>query len=115
MNKETEAGCGAAGAPVERPVRPCAWIAPTPLESLRSGSPRVRVTTELRRAPDDDDVPLYDQAALDAAVAAERERWRALLEARAAGCERAAENTEDPKFDAMARVLMSARDDGSKA
>lgn len=48
-------------------------------------------------------------------VAAERERWRELLEARAAGCERAAENTEDPKFDAMARVLMSVREDGSKA
>ena len=49
------------------------------------------------------------------AMAAERERWRVLLEARAAGCERAAENTEDPKFDAMARVLMSVREDGSKA
>lgn len=50
-----------------------------------------------------------------AARAAERERWRALLEARAAGCERAAENCDDPKFDAMARVLMSAREDGSRA
>lgn len=45
---------------------------------------------------------------------AERERWRALLESRAAGCERAAENTEDTTFDAMARVLMSVREDGSK-
>lgn len=52
---------------------------------------------------------LYDEA-----VAAERERWRALLEARAAGCERAAENTEDSKFDAMARVLMSVREDGAR-
>lgn len=50
-----------------------------------------------------------------AVQAAERERWRGLLEARAAGCERAAENTEDTKFDAMARVLMSAREDGSRA
>lgn len=49
------------------------------------------------------------------AVTAERERWRALLEAHAAGCERAAENYEDPKFDAMARVLMSVREAGSKA
>ncbi len=49
------------------------------------------------------------------AVAKERERWRNLLEARAAGCERAAENFDDPKFDAMARVLMSVREDGSGA
>ena len=65
--------------------------------------------------PNADALPLYGPAALDAAVAVERERWRELLEARAAGCERAAENTEDPKFDAMARVLMSVREDGSKA
>lgn len=58
---------------------------------------------------------LFTAEQLRAAVAAERERWRELLEARAAGCERAAENAEDPKFDAMARVLMSVREDGSKA
>ncbi len=55
------------------------------------------------------------QAATKAAEAMERERWRNLLEARAAGCERAAENFDDPKFDAMARVLMSVREDGSGA
>jgi hypothetical protein len=49
------------------------------------------------------------------AVLQERERWRVLLEARAAGCERAAENYEDPKFDAMARILMSVREQGSRA
>lgn len=63
---------------------------------------------------DDLNVKLAEAAWL-AAIASERERWRALLEARAAGCELAAENTEDSKFDAMARVLMSVRDDGSKA
>lgn len=57
----------------------------------------------------------YAQALAAARVAQELERWRALLEARAAGCERAAENTEDPKFDLMARVLMSVREDGSVA
>jgi len=62
----------------------------------------------------DDWADLVERVAAQA-VAAERERWRELLEARAAGCERAAENTEDPKFDAMARVLMSVREDGSKA
>ena len=59
--------------------------------------------------------PYYTKAHIAAAVAAERERWRALIEARAARCERAAENTDDPKFDAMARILMSVREDGSRA
>ena len=47
-------------------------------------------------------------------AAAEREWWSRLLENRAAACERAAENTGDPKYDAIARTLMSVREEGLK-
>lgn len=67
--------------------------------------------------------PLFSLAELDAyadarvaeAVAEERERWRALLEERAARCERSEENCDDPKFGAIARMLMSVREAGSRA
>jgi hypothetical protein len=47
-------------------------------------------------------------------AAAESERWSRLLEDRAAACERAAENTGDPKYDSIARTLMSVRQEGLK-
>jgi hypothetical protein len=47
-------------------------------------------------------------------AAAERDRWSRLLEDRAVACERAAENTGDPKYDAIARTLMSVREEGLK-
>jgi hypothetical protein len=49
-----------------------------------------------------------------AGVAEERDRWSRLLEDRAAACERSAENTGDPKYDAIARTLMSVREEGLK-
>ena len=64
MNEQTPA---AVGAPVQPSVRPCAWTARSWLAN-RSGG---HFVPERRHAFD---VPLYDQAALDAAVAAERER-----------------------------------------
>jgi hypothetical protein len=50
--------------------------------------------------------------AYEAGAAAERDRWSRLLEDRAVACERAAENTGDPKYDAIARTLMSVREEG---
>lgn len=58
----------AVGAPVERPVRPCAWTARSWLANRGGG----HFVPARRQAFD---VPLYDQAALEAAVAAERARW----------------------------------------
>lgn len=49
-----------------KPIRPCAWLAPETGQVYR----RDDITN-----PDAWAVPLYDQATLDAAVAAERERW----------------------------------------
>lgn len=53
---------------VERTVRPCAWTAHSWLASRNGG----HFVPERRHAFD---VPLYDQAALDAAVQAEHDRW----------------------------------------
>lgn len=64
----------AVGAPVQPSVRPCAWTARSWLAN-RSGG---HFVPERRHAFD---VPLYDQAALDAAVAAERERCAKLCDA----------------------------------
>ncbi len=58
----------AVGAPVEPSVRPCAWTARSWLAS-RSGG---HFVPERRHAFD---VPLYDQAALDAALRAEASAW----------------------------------------
>jgi hypothetical protein len=71
MDKSSPAVLG----PVQSSVRPRAWIAPTALAALAKGSPRARVTTELRNTPETYDVPLYDGAAVDAlmdAAAADR-------------------------------------------
>lgn len=66
----------AVGAPVEQPVRPRAWIGP--VWQLMNDS---IYEAWAKKYPDDARhyAPLYDQATLDAAVAAERERWTLLL------------------------------------
>jgi len=56
----------------------------------------------------------FAKLAYEAGAAAERDRWSRLLEDRAAACERAAENTGDPEYDAIACKLMSVRDEGLK-
>lgn len=83
MNEQMPA---AVGAPVECNVRPALWA--TCLDD------DAELMTDAKKADrklgsDSFDVPLYDQAALDAAVAAERERMRLLLraeQAHAADC-----------------------------
>lgn len=65
----------AVGAPVEPSVRPRAWALFAPNSNYRIWS---TVRTEVERLAAEAGAPvepLYDQAALDAAVAAERERW----------------------------------------
>ena len=69
MNDEKTDG----GAPLERPVRPRAWGQRIDLDAQPMGFDRrhgdvIRWETPAVGL-------LYDQAALDAAVAAERERW----------------------------------------
>lgn len=69
MATEHEAVTG----PVERHVRPCAWR--WAFKKLRGQE--WRYTNRLTRL---DAQPLYDQAAIDAAVSAERERCAGLVE-----------------------------------
>lgn len=54
--------------------KPALFVNADALRFLLAGSLRARCTTEMRRVADDGDVPLYTQAAIDAAGAAERER-----------------------------------------
>ena len=70
MDDQTQ---GAVKAPLEAPVRPRAWAwkdEPSGIE-VYSGWDEPR--------PTNGSEPLYDQAAIDAEVAAERERWRVAL------------------------------------
>lgn len=61
------------GDEIPRSVKPCAWWIPTFAEPLVGrGDKRPMLYPDAK--------PLYDQAALDAAVAAERERFNALLD-----------------------------------
>lgn len=68
----------AVAGPVERPVRPCAWISEYGLSELTTESEKLgSLEWEVKRNKErGHDVPLYDQAALDAAVAAALERSR---------------------------------------
>lgn len=67
-------GNAAGQGPVERPVRPVAWLAPETGQVYRDGDITNPGDWAIPLYPCK---PLYDQAALDAAVAAERERWEA--------------------------------------
>ena len=72
MSNETDEGRGAVAGRVERPVVPVAWrLGETPCVEFGPQACR----------PEHGWTPLYDQAALDAAVAAERERCLADCEA----------------------------------
>lgn len=64
----------AVAAPVDQPVRPRAWALPIPAMAGGGDLLRAKPTTDRPEAWE----PLYDQAALDAAVAAERERYAKL-------------------------------------
>ena len=78
---ETPQAVPAVGAQVDRVVRPAAWV--------RDLGPQPHCVTDLRYCAASDVergihlqyLPLYDQAAIDAAVAAERERVRVAIDA----------------------------------
>ncbi len=61
--------------PVQQMVRPRAWV------WIDQPSGREVYSGWLDPRPTETSKPLYDQAALDAAVAAERERWQRVAEA----------------------------------
>jgi hypothetical protein len=72
----------AAGAsPLERMVRPVAWVCASALEFLCAGTDRARCTTELRRVETEAlDVPIYSGVEVRAMLAAERERFARMAE-----------------------------------
>lgn len=65
--------------PVQRPVRPRAWAIFVDNGNARLWSTLQPHVQKLADAEGLTITPLYDQAALDAAVAAERERWIGLV------------------------------------
>ncbi len=82
MSKETDAGHGAVAGRVERPVRPRCYAENSMLLILDETG---FCHAELTAAPRARKSPLYDQAALDAAVASERERCATECRAMAEG------------------------------
>ena len=87
----------AVGAPLERQVRPRAWASSVEWRTnqLLSAAQYGHCLPKNRA---DFDVPLYDQTAIDAAVAAERERCAAICDARSADHWRAYSDKSSPHF-----------------
>lgn len=75
MNKRDDAGAS----PLELGVRPSAWLHRAENGAVVCWTSAYPESLRLAREIGFPLTPLYDQAALDATVAAERERWRALL------------------------------------
>ena len=82
---QSENNAPAVPGPVDRQVRPVFYMAADVAEKLKAKSPEkapnygATTTLTIARAFDDD-AALYDQASLDAAVAAERERCALIVE-----------------------------------
>ena len=76
MSETKQAGHGAVAGPVEPSVRPRAWAIFADNGNARMWSTLQPHVQKLADAEGLTITPLYDQAALDAAVAAERERWQ---------------------------------------
>ena len=72
------------------------WIRGGLIAWLKGASATRRADTPLRGSKqEDDDEPLYDQAALDAAVMSEREACASIADARAMRCEAKTADAED--------------------
>lgn len=123
MSKETEAGCGAVGAPVEPSVRPRAWLTSEPDGNDGDGSyGGMREGVELgAERPDYGTEPLVTLAQAEAMVAAERERWQEDLQAKREALRRASRwlhaaydrPPQTPECIAMLAEVDAARDLGA--